>query len=221
MYILRALLNICCIMVLSYLVGSFPTSIIVSRIAKGIDIRDYGSGNAGATNTFRVLGWKAGILVALIDVFKGFAATFWLSKLNLFNASINVDMLVPILTGAAAILGHCYTIFAGFKGGKGVAASAGMLIALFPTAFLVCFGVFWAVLLLSGYVSLSSIVAAITLPVTLLVIRMFFIKPVSTSLLVFSIGICAFILYSHRANIMRLIKGTENRFKMEKLFSKR
>lgn len=220
MYTLRIIANLTCILVLGYVTGSFPTSIIVSRIIKGIDIRNYGSGNAGATNTFRVLGWKAGLLVAAVDVFKGFAATFYISKLNIFNAVPDVEMLVPILAGSAAVLGHCYTVFAGFKGGKGVAASAGMLIALFPTAFFVCFGIFTAVLLISGYVSLGSISAALALPVTLVIIRVAFIKPVSPSLFIFSLTVSAFIVYSHRSNIKKLIRGTENRFPSVRIFNK-
>ncbi|HBM81760.1 MAG: glycerol-3-phosphate 1-O-acyltransferase PlsY [Clostridiales bacterium] len=220
MYTLNIILNIGCILILSYLAGSFPTSIIVAKVLKGIDIRKFGSGNAGATNTFRVLGWKAGLAVACIDVFKGFAATFWISKISFFGTPLNFDMLVQVLAGSAAVLGHCYTVFADFKGGKGVAASAGMLIALFPAAFFICFGVFTIVLLSSGYVSLSSLVAAFALPVTLFVLRLVFVKHVSISLLIFSVAIFAFIFYSHRNNIKRLILGKENRFKSLKIFSK-
>ncbi|MBT3797250.1 MAG: acyl-phosphate glycerol 3-phosphate acyltransferase, partial [Candidatus Marinimicrobia bacterium] len=129
------------LIIISYLIGSTPTSIIVGRITKGIDIREHGSGNAGGTNVFRVLGWKPALFVVVIDVFKGWlpAAIF---APAFYYAQIIPDLgVVQILCGFSAVLGHTYTIFAGFKGGKGVGTLGGMLIALFPTAFPFCLAI--------------------------------------------------------------------------------
>lgn len=215
------ILNITIIAIISYLAGSFPTSIIVGKLTKGIDIRNYGSKNAGGTNSFRVLGIKAGILVCSVDIFKGFAAAFWISQIRVFNSIYEFDGAFAVAAGVAAVLGHCYTIFADFKGGKGVAAAAGILIALFPTAFIICLGVFTTVLVLSGYVSLSSISTAIALPIVLIIYHSMSNKLVTVPLLIFGIVVSAFVIYSHRSNIERLIKGNENRFKKLCIFERK
>ena len=130
------------ILFISYLIGSFPTSIIVGRALRGIDIREHGSGNAGGTNIFRVLGWKPALFVVLFDIFKGWLPAAYLAKLY-FEATLLPDLgLFQVLCGFAAVLGHTYTVFAGFKGGKGVGTLAGMLIALFPVAVPLCILVF-------------------------------------------------------------------------------
>ena len=126
-------MDIILVIILSYLAGSIPTSIIMGKLLKGIDIREHGSGNAGGTNALRILGWKAGITTMILDIFKGFAATFWFSKF-----AMDGSVPIMIIAGIAAILGHTYTIFAGFKGGKGVGTAAGMLIALFPVSLPSC-----------------------------------------------------------------------------------
>lgn len=218
---LALIANLGLIIVLSYLVGSIPTSIIVGKVFKGIDIRNYGSGNAGGTNSFRVLGWKAGMIVVAVDIFKGFAATRWVSQINLFNAPLVMVSLTPIIAGASAIIGHCYTIFAGFRGGKGVAASAGMLIAMSPSTFLVCLVVFAAVLTTTGYVSLGSISTAVILPIYLLVRRN--ISPDSVSLPFLILGTAAgiFVVYTHRSNIKRLMAGKENKFEKVRIFKRK
>jgi len=199
------------ILILSYLVGSIPTAIITGKLLRGIDIRQFGSGNAGGTNAFRVLGWKAGLFVSLFDVAKGAFATVVISQIRFDGPPLNRTVLM-ILAGLGAILGHTFTIFAGFKGGKGVACGAGMIIGLYPIAFLLCLLVFALVLFSSGIVSVSSISAAISLPVILLLLNHFGAAPVDRALLIFSIVIPAFIIFTHRSNIGRLLKGEEKPF---------
>ena len=133
----------------SYLTGSIPTSIIIGKAAKGIDIREHGSGNAGGTNVYRVLGWKYALVVVAFDVFKGWLPTAVYAT-SLQNLPIQDIGVIQILCGFAAVLGHIYTIFAGFKGGKGVGTVGGMLIALFPTAVPLCLIVFVITLILTG-----------------------------------------------------------------------
>ncbi|MFQ5770289.1 MAG: glycerol-3-phosphate 1-O-acyltransferase PlsY [bacterium] len=199
------------IILLSYLVGSFPTSIVVGRMSRRIDIRDYGSKNAGGTNVFRVLGWKAGLLVAVVDVGKGLLATLLVSKIRIDPLSLDYE-LVQILAGVAAVIGHIWTVLAKFRGGKGVATAGGMLIALFPWAALICFFIFVILVLTTRYVSVGSITAASCLPFVLVLLDRMFGKTVPHSLYIFSIFVGCLIFYTHRSNIRRLINGTENRF---------
>ncbi len=209
------MLNLLVIIVLAYLVGSIPTSIITGKLLKGIDIREHGSGNAGATNVFRVLGWKPGVFVMLVDIFKGFAATFWLSRIAFAPMPVSHD-LVLIITGCAAIFGHIWTIFAKFRGGKGVGTAAGMLIALYPVALLICLAVFALVFVFSKIVSLSSISAAVTLPVVLSIFKFVLHQPITAPLYGFGFFVSALIIFTHRSNIKRLLNGTENRFGRKK-----
>ena len=209
------MLNLLVIVVLSYIIGSFPTSIIVGKLLKGIDIREHGSGNAGGTNVFRVLGPGPGIFVMLFDAFKGFAATFWVSRIIIDPVPLDAGMIM-ILAGVGAIVGHIWTVFAHFRGGKGVGTAAGMLLALFPKALLVCLLVFFVVLFLSKIVSLSSMSAAIALPITLSIFKFSLHIPVANSLYVFSFIAAALIIFTHRSNIKRLLNGTENRFGKKK-----
>lgn len=199
------------ILVLAYLVGSFPTSIVVGRMSKRIDIREYGSKNAGATNVFRVLGWKAGLVVAVVDVGKGILATLLVSKIRIDYLTLDHE-LVQIIAGTSAVIGHIWTVLAKFRGGKGVATAGGMLIALYPWAALICAAIFVTMFLITGYVSLGSMTAAASLPVVLIVLNRMFEISLSNSLLVFSLLVGGLIFYTHRSNIRRLINGTENRF---------
>ena len=205
----------------SYIAGSTPTSILIGRLTKGIDIRDFGSGNAGGTNAFRVLGWKPALVVVIIDIFKGWFPAAVLAP-AFFSAQIIPDLgVVQILCGFAAVLGHTYTIFAGFKGGKGVGTLAGMLLALFPTAFPFCLAVAILTIIFTGYVSLASIFAAASLPLFLMVLPPFLgAEPAPLSLMVFSLLIPWFIIYTHRSNIQRLRSGEENRFDKAMIFKK-
>lgn len=194
-------------LVLSYLIGSIPTAVWVGKYFYKKDIRDFGSGNAGATNTFRVLGVKAGIPVLLIDVFKGWFCAYILAwqihPSFLSNPAVNTQ----VSFGVAAIIGHIYPVFAGFKGGKGVATTLGIIIALHVEASLSCFAVFIVMLLITRIVSLSSMVAAVSFPLFVC-----FVFPESyNSLVIFSIVMGALILLTHTKNIQRLIKGEEKK----------
>ena len=202
------------ILVLSYLIGSIPTAIIISKQFFGFDIRTKGSGNAGGTNAFRVLGWKAGLTVILFDVGKGVVATLFLSQIRLGGESVlNLDpSLVQLFAGIAAIVGHIWTIFAGFKGGKGVGTAAGVFIVLFPLATLICL-VIWAIVLLTGRImSIASMIAAVCLPTSIFLLNKFYDYPVHPVLFGLSIVLAILIIVTHRSNIKRLMNGTENRF---------
>ncbi len=206
------MLSLIAILVLSYLAGSIPTSIIMSKLTRGIDIRDYGSGNAGATNAIRVLGWKIGIIVIIVDVGKGVLATLLISKLRIDPLPLSHN-LVQIIAGISAVLGHIWTIFAGFKGGKGVGTAAGMLFSLYPIAGLVCLCIFAVVLLSGRYVSVASMSAAVSLPIVIVILNRFFNAQISNELFYFAIFMALLIVFTHRSNIKRLMQGNENRIK--------
>jgi len=197
------------IIVLAYLIGSFPTAVLVGKLFYHVDIRTKGSGNAGATNTVRVLGWKAGIPVMVFDVLKGW---FVLQLPSLFNMGfLNPSQLIyfQIFLGMAVVVGHILPVFAGFKGGKGVATLLGVGIALFPQASGLAALVFFLVLFLKGYVSVASIIASISFPI----IEIFILHHQDTlALMILSIMFGIFIPYIHRKNINRLIKGEETKF---------
>jgi glycerol-3-phosphate acyltransferase PlsY len=209
------------ILILSYVTGSIPTSIILGRLVRGIDIREHGSGNAGGTNVFRVLGWKPAIAVVLVDVFKGWLPTAIYSTVFFNYQPIEDSGVVQIILGFAAVLGHTYTVFAGFRGGKGIGTLAGMLIALYPVALPLCLIVFTITLILTGYVSLGSILATVSLPVFLMILPIFGIEQSSLSLLIFALLVPWFAIYTHRSNIVRLRDGTENRFEKAMIFKKK
>jgi len=199
------------VVALGYLIGSVPTSILVSKYLKGIDIRNFGSGNAGGTNVWRTLGWKAGITVMLLDVAKGWVSAYYIAQFGYENGLIS-PLIVQILAGISAILGHVYPIFAKFKGGKGVGTAAGMLIAIYPLALLFCFSVFLLVAFSTKYVSLASILATITLPISLYLIELYTEQPTPPTHFYFAVFVVFFILFTHRSNIGRLLKGEENKF---------
>ena len=186
----------------SYLLGAIPTSHLVSRLFAKIDLREHGSGNLGATNLYRVLGWKYAIPVALFDIAKGAIPVL------VFAPRVADSELFALACGVAAILGHVFSVFVGFKGGKGVATAAGVMLGLTPLALAVAAAV-WAVLvLLTGYVSLGSIAAAAVLPVAVYLLE----RPTTGELLWIDVGVAAGVIFLHRRNIQRLSKGTENRF---------
>ncbi len=212
------MLSLIVILLASYLIGSIPTSVWVGRLTKGIDIRNYGSGNAGATNTFRVLGWKAGLVVSLIDLFKGFTAAYWVSHLGYVVGDVPVvyagwetDTMLKIMAGLMAVIGHMFPVFAGFRGGKGVITAAGMLYALEPISISIALAVFLTLVFTTRYVSVASIVATALYPSMLLVMRYVLGMDVDGSHIVFTIVTAAFILWRHRGNMKRLLSGTENR----------
>ena len=189
----------------AYLLGSIPIGFLVAK-AKGIDIRSVGSGNIGATNAMRVLGKPAGIFVLLMDAAKGFAGV-WLAAVlaKQFQTDANIETL-RVIAGIGAVLGHNYTCWLKFKGGKGIATTAGVYLALAPWALLVALVVFILALLLTKYVSVGSIAAAIALPITVWVMtpNNLFLCLVTTAL-----GVLA--VWKHKGNIQRLMAGTENR----------
>jgi acyl phosphate:glycerol-3-phosphate acyltransferase len=214
------MINMAIVVMLSYIVGSIPTSIMLSKWKHGFDIRTKGSGNAGGTNVFRVLGWKSGLFVMAFDAMKGVIATtiiarlFWDPTLPFYNRTPFDDFtIIQMICGGAAIVGHIWTVFAGFKGGKGIACGAGMLIGIAPTEFAVSIGVFLAVFFAWRYVSLGSIAAAIAFPVSLLVRHNILYDEIHSykTLIFFSIGVAVLLIYSHRKNIRRLFEGTENK----------
>ncbi len=213
------------IIILSYLVGSIPNSILIGKAVKGIDIRRYGSGNAGGTNVGRVLGWKYGILVILLDAMKGIVAVvlvarlFYLSNIPFSNQTPFDDFtLVQIITGISAILGHIWTIFANFKGGKGIATALGMLLIISTVDLLIAFGVFVIVVSLSKYISLGSISAAVTVPVTLFLREHLFNANIANyqTLFPFVVALSLLVIFTHRKNISKLLKGSENKISFSK-----
>ncbi|MCF7796893.1 MAG: glycerol-3-phosphate 1-O-acyltransferase PlsY [Lentisphaeria bacterium] len=210
------------VLFLSYIIGSIPTSIIVSRLFYHTDIREYGSKNAGATNVFRTFGWKPALTVMLVDVLKGWFPAWYVGTHTIEGIALsgNVDALM-IMAGFAAVLGHTYTVFARFKGGKGVGTAAGMLIALFPVALPICLAVFILTLLFSGMVSLGSMLAALTLPIVLILMIFLAGYSVSQTLMIFSLLIPLFIIFTHRSNVGRILAGTENRFEKAMIFRKK
>ncbi|MCH8024073.1 MAG: glycerol-3-phosphate 1-O-acyltransferase PlsY [Candidatus Marinimicrobia bacterium] len=209
------------LLLISYLVGSIPSSIIMGRVTRGIDIRDHGSGNAGATNAYRVLGWKPALVVVVADMFKGWLAAALIAGLTfgglLGEIPFDNPPLTAILCGTAAVLGHTFTIFAGFKGGKGVGALAGMLIHLFPVAVLLGLAVWILVLITTGYVGLGSVAAVSLFPL----ITYLRYGTLDSTLGYFSVVITLFIWFTHRGNLARLRAGTENRFEKAMILRRR
>lgn len=209
------------IVLLAYLLGSIPTAVWIGKFVKGVDIREHGSGNAGATNTFRMLGWKAGTMVLLIDFSKGFVAAYFISQIGFAIGEMpetvggwNLEVFMRIIAGTSAVLGHMFPLYAGFNGGKGVITAAGMLYGIEPVSISLALGLFVIVLLVSRFVSLASIVASFSYPVFLLIIRYFFQnEDIDGSLMVFSSVVALTIIFQHRGNIKRLLNGTESRIK--------
>jgi glycerol-3-phosphate acyltransferase PlsY len=200
------------VIIASYLIGSVSPSIILGKVLKGIDIREHGSGNAGSTNAFRVLGKGAGIAVLLIDIFKGYFAVRFLSPLAGENPFLS-QTAAAVMSGFAAVAGHIWTIFHSFKGGKGVNTAAGALLALIPIPTLIAAGVFLIVLLITKYVSVGSIISSLSLPVILIIQRARG-GDVPAELIALTVIIPVFIIYTHRTNIKRLFRGEENKVKL-------
>lgn len=195
------------LVLIAYLIGSIPTALIISKSFFDIDIREYGSGNMGATNTFRVLGPKFGTIVMVGDMLKGVFAVALYNFLPFYLSNELERTNLMIGLGLAAVVGHIYPIWANFKGGKGVATLFGMVLAIQPVVAINCVGVFLLVLFLTRYVSLSSILAGIALPICVLWIyneKEIFYR-------VFAVAVAALIILTHQKNIGRLLKGNENR----------
>jgi glycerol-3-phosphate acyltransferase PlsY len=193
-------------MAISYLCGSIPSSVWWGRAFHGIDVREHGSHNAGATNTFRVLGARAGIPVLLLDVLKGFLPVRLLPYWSGLEPYSDTWTLLRVLLVLAAVVGHLYPVFAGFRGGKGIATSLGGVLALHPGSALICIVVFFIVFSATRYVSLASLSAAVAFPLAVALI--FREHGVMQG---FAVVLCIVVFYTHRHNISRLLKGNENR----------
>lgn len=197
--------NIILVLLCAYILGSIPTSYLMGKIIKGIDIRNFGSGNVGASNALRILGTKFGVTTLIIDIAKGFFAVY-LGKLYLQNPPTTILILI----GLFVILGHIFTIFLKFKGGKGVATSTGVFIALAPIPVFIGLSVFLLAVIISKYISLGSILAALVFFITELIINIHNSFD-SIELLTFAFVIALFIIVRHKSNIKRIIDGNENK----------
>jgi len=191
----------------AYLIGSIPTSVWIGKIFYGIDVREHGSGNAGTTNTFRVLGKKAGIPVFIIDVLKAFLAARLIAFFPYYLPGTAAYVNLQLLFGVLAVIGHIFPIYVGFKGGKGVASLLGLTLAIAPFAAIVAFAVFLLTLILTKYVSLSSMIAGISFPIMIILVT----KTTIVSLMFFSVLFSVLLLLTHKKNIERLLKREENK----------
>jgi len=210
------------LIVIAYLIGSIPTAVWVSRYFFGVDIRDYGSGNAGATNTFRVLGSKWGTFVMAVDMLKGvMAASLYLLLPITYLGGDELHELhrtnFQIGLGLAAVLGHIFPVWANFKGGKGVATVFGMVLAIQPIIAVCCIAVFMVVLYVTRFVSLSSILASIAFPIFLLLI----FKEVVPLYRIFAIAVALLVILTHQKNINKLLNGNESRARILKYRDRR
>ncbi|MEW6703153.1 MAG: glycerol-3-phosphate 1-O-acyltransferase PlsY [Bacteroidota bacterium] len=218
------MLNLIFVILLSYLVGSIPTSIIIGKLVRGIDIRNHGSGNAGGSNVFRVLGWKWGISTILLDAFKGALAVIIVARMYLDNIPFNNITpfddftLVQIICGVSAVVGHVWTVFAGFRGGKGIATGLGVLIMIITVDMALALGVFFIIVALFRYISLGSLAAAVSVPLIMVIRENLFGVNIQGyhTILPFSILLALLVIYTHRKNIDRLLKGSESKISFVK-----
>jgi len=196
----------------AYMIGSIPSSVWIGKRFYNTDVREHGSGNAGFSNTVRVLGWRAGLPVFLIDVLKGYLAVslvhFTSSLVPGSVAFINLQLLL----GAGAVVGHIFPIYVGFKGGKGVATLLGLLLAIQPHVTLICFGIFLVVFISTRYVSLSSMIAGMAFPI----LNIFVFQTTALSLVIFSMIVSILLLLTHQKNIERLLNKEEVKAKIIK-----
>jgi glycerol-3-phosphate acyltransferase PlsY len=195
------------ILIIAYLIGSVPTSVWIGKSVFGVDLRERGSKNAGATNAMRIFGWKAGLTVLLVDVLKGWLAVNLIHLTNFYIPETGDYIEFQLLLGIAAILGHVFPIYVGFRGGKGVATLFGLVLAINPEPTLLCIGVFIISLIVTKYVSLSSMIAGFAFPVMVI----FVFKTTTPSLVIFSLIISVLLLFTHQKNIERLIRREEKK----------
>ena len=189
------------LLALSYLMGATPTSYWVGKAFRGLDLREHGSGNLGATNTFRVLGWKFAVPVMVVDVAKGFVPVWF------FPPLVGGAFAWTLAFGGAAVVGHMFSLWVGFRGGKGVATSAGVFLALAPWAALAAFGVWLVAMAALRMVSVASIAAAAALPLLVL----FLPHEGGRELVIFTVALAFAVIWAHRSNIRRILKGEESR----------
>lgn len=193
-------------LLVAYLVGSIPSAVWVGRTFYNIDVREYGSGNAGATNTFRVLGKKPGIVVLIMDVLKGFLAVKLAFIMGDYDSQSPEFIDFELALAVCGLLGHIFPVFVGFRGGKGVATMLGILIGIHPQAALICASTFILTLYLTGYVSLSSMISGIVFPIVIMVFY-----STNSSINIFSLAMAILILVTHQRNIERIIRKEESR----------
>jgi glycerol-3-phosphate acyltransferase PlsY len=201
---------------LSYLTGAFPSAVWVGKTFFNTDVREFGSGNAGATNTFRVLGKKAGIPVLFMDVFKGWLVVnyveFLSNSLTLVQGAPEIYFETQLAFGISAVIGHLFPVYTGFRGGKGIATMLGLLIGLHPEAAMYSFLVFVVIFLITKYVSLGSVLASLAFPVIIIL----FLGSANSSLNLFAIFVPILSLITHQKNIERLLRGEETKVKFDK-----
>jgi glycerol-3-phosphate acyltransferase PlsY len=195
------------LVLLAYLIGSIPTSVWVGKRFFRKDVREHGSGNAGATNTIRVLGWKAGIPVLVFDLFKGWLVVQLAYLTNFYIPKSDDFVTYQLILGGAAILGHIFPIYVGFRGGKGVATLFGIILALYPVPTLICIGIFLIIVLLTKYVSLGSITAGFAFPFVVILV----FHTTTPSMIFFSLIVAVLLLFTHQKNIERLLRNEESK----------
>jgi len=191
-----------------YILGSIPSAVWIGKLFHGIDIREHGSKNAGATNTFRVIGNGSGIIVLILDVLKGYiAASVPLYLSHLYIGFKDDELILQLIASFCAIIGHVFPVLANFKGGKGVASTLGIIVAINPDTAFICLGCFIVVFVIWKYVSLGAIISSILFPFA----SFFFQKEDARIMIIFSIAISLIVLFAHRKNIYRILRGEENK----------
>ncbi len=212
-------IGIAVLALVSYLTGAFPTAVIVGRLLRSIDIRDHGSHNAGATNTWRVLGWRAGVTVMVVDCAKGVIATLLVPLIPLAVGGLP-PQVIAMICGLAAVVGHVFPVYVGFRGGKGIATAAGMLVAIAPIPAGIALGVFLLMISSFGKVSLGSIIASISVPVSMATLNAWTALGYHPALIALTSVLACFVIYTHRANLSRLLRGEERAFERLKLWKR-
>jgi acyl phosphate:glycerol-3-phosphate acyltransferase len=205
------LLRFLAVIIFSYFLGSIPFGVIISRLFKGIDVREYGSKNIGFTNVFRVVGVLPAVIVLVLDVGKGALSVLLISQIAIGQVPLSLT-LVRIVAGMFVILGHIFPVFANFRGGKGVATTAGVFLALVPSEFILVLIIFILVVSLTRYISLGSLISSLFLPLILALEKYYLKKAISIELIIISLILCFLLFYTHRQNIKRILAGTENKF---------
>jgi len=212
-------MGIAVLALISYLIGSFPTAVIVGRVIYSIDIREHGSCNAGATNMWRVLGWRAGMSVLLVDFGKGVVATLVVPLIPLAVGTV-APQIVAMICGITAVIGHVFPVYVGFRGGKGIATGAGMLVGIAPIPTGIALGVFVLLISISGKVSLGSVIGAASVPVSMGMLDAWTRLSYHPALIGMACFLACFVLYTHRKNLMRLVRGEERTFERLRLWKR-
>lgn len=195
------------ILLSAYLIGSIPNAVWIGKVFFNTDVREHGSKNAGSTNTIRILGYKAGIPVLLLDILKGFFAVKLIYFTFYYIPATGEYINFQLLLGLAVIIGHIFPVFANFRGGKGVATLIGVIMAIDPISTLICIGVFMVTLLITKYVSLSSMIAGLSFHVLVMVV----FNTTTSSLVIFSLIVFVLLLFTHQKNIERLVRNEESK----------